>query len=195
MNGFLQDLRCAVRQFVKTPGLTAVVVLTIALGVGANTALFSVVNGVLLNPLPYPDPKQLVTLHESKANFETGSISYPNFRDWQKDNHTFSAMAIARDYAFSFTGTGEAEQLNGAFVSSDYFRILDVKPRLGRTFATGEDEIGAAPIALITEGLWQRKFSSEHDIVGKGIALDGDGYTIVGVIPSSSRLAVDSISA
>ena len=86
--------------------------------------------------MPYPNPEQLVTLHESKANFETGSISYPNFRDWQKDNRTFSTMAIARDYAFSFTGTGEAEQVGGAFVSSDYFRILDVKPLIGRSFAT-----------------------------------------------------------
>ncbi len=194
MNGLLQDLRSALRQLRKSPALTAVVVITIALGVGANTALFSVVNGVLLNPLPYPHPEQLITLHESKANFETGSISYPNFRDWEKDNHTFSAMAIARDYAFSLTGAGEAEQVSGAFLSSDYFRILDVKPLLGRTFAAGEDEIGAAPTAVITKGLWQRKFSSAPDIIGKGITLDGNSYTIVGVIPSSFRLAVDYLS-
>lgn len=194
MNGLLQDLRSALRQLRKSPALTAVVVITIALGVGANTALFSVVNGVLLNPLPYPDPEQLITLHESKANFETGSISYPNFRDWQKDNHTFSAMATARDYAFSLTGAGEAEQVSGAFLSSDYFRILDVKALLGRTFAPGEDEIGAAPIAVITKGLWQRKFSAAPDIIGKGITLDGNSYTIVGVIPSSFRLAVDYLS-
>jgi predicted permease len=195
MNGFLQDLRSALRQFIKMPGLTAIVVITIAIGVGANTALFSVVNGVLLNPLPYPNPEQLITLHESKANFETGSISYPNFRDWQKDNRTFSAMAIARDYAFSLTGAGEADQVSGAFVTSDYFRILDVKPLLGRAFSPGEDEVGAGPIALITKGLWQRKFSSAPDIIGKGITLDGTTYTIVGVIPSSFRLAVDYISA
>src|ERR1700690_4414608 len=113
MNGFLQDLRSAIRQFAKTPGLAAIVVLTIALGVGANTALFSIVNGVLLNPLPYPQPDQLVTLHESKQNFEHGSISFPNFRDWRRDNHTFSAMAISRGYAFSLTGAGEAVQVNG----------------------------------------------------------------------------------
>ena len=115
MNGFRQDLRYAIRQFVKTPGLTAIVVITIALGVGANTALFSVVNAVLLNPLPYPQPDQLVTLHESKPNFEHGSVSFPNFRDWRKDNHTFSAMAISRGYAFSLTGVGEAIQVNGEF--------------------------------------------------------------------------------
>jgi hypothetical protein len=106
MNGWLEDLRSALRQFVKTPGVTAVVIITIALGVGANTALFSVVNGVLLNPLPYPQPDQLVTLHQGKANFATGSIPFPDFRDWRKDNHTFSSMAISRGYAFSLTGAG-----------------------------------------------------------------------------------------
>jgi predicted permease len=190
MNGFLQDLRYAVRQSAKTPGITAVVVLTIALGVGANTALFSVVNGVLLNPLPYPQPEQLVTLHESKPNFESGSISFPNFRDWRKDNHTFSAMAISRGYSFGLTGAGEAAQVNGEFVASDLFSILGVKPLPGRTFAPGEDEIGASPIALISEGLWQRKFSSAADIVGKSVTLDGRGYTIIGVIPASFHFAM-----
>ena len=127
MNGLLQDLRSALRQLQKSPGLTAIVVITIALGIGANTALFSVVNGVLLNPLPYPHPGELVTLHESKPNFESGSISFPNFRDWRKDNHTFSAMAIYRGYAFSLTGVGDALQLNGEFVSSDFFSNLTRK--------------------------------------------------------------------
>jgi predicted permease len=190
MNGFLQDLRYAVRQFVKTPGLTLIVVITIALGVGANTALFSVVNGVLLNPLPYPQPEQLITLHESKANFETGSIPYPNFRDWRKNNHTFSGMAISRGSTFGLTGTGEALQLNGEFVTSDFFSVLGVRPVLGRTFAPGEDEIGASPVALISEGLWQRKFASAPDIVGKGMTLDGRGYTIVGVIPADFHFAM-----
>jgi predicted permease len=190
MKGFLQDLRSAIRQFTKTAGLTAVVVVTIALGIGANTALFSVVNGVLLNPLPYPDPEQLVTLHESKQNFEHGSISFPNFRDWRKDNHTFSAMAISRSYAFSLTGVGEAVQLNGEFVASEFFSVLGVKPILGRSFAPGEDEIGAAPLALINEGLWQRKFASAPDIIGKGITLDGRSYTIIGVIPASFHFAI-----
>ncbi len=190
MNGLLQDVRCTLRQFTKTPGLTAVVVVTIALGVGANTALFSVINGVLLNPFPYPQPEQLVTLHESKPNFDTGSISFLNFRDWRKDNHTFSAMAISRGSSFSLTGAGDAIQADGEFVASDFFSILGVKPVLGRTFAPGEDEINAAPIALISEGLWQRKFASAPDIVGKSLTLDGRGYTIVGVIPSSFHFAM-----
>ncbi len=195
MPGLVQDLRHAVRQFLKAPGVTAVVIITIALGIGANTALFSVVNGVLLNPLPYPQPDQLVALRESKPNFEWGTIPYPNFRDWQKDNRTFSSMAVWRNYAFSLTGTGEAEQVNGQFVSSDFLRILGVKPLLGRPFAPGEDEIGAAPIAVISEGLWRRKFNSATDVLGKGLTLDGKSYTIVGVIPASLHFPMGSASA
>ncbi|HTR26704.1 MAG TPA: ABC transporter permease [Terriglobales bacterium] len=190
MNSLRQDLQGAVRQFVKTPGLTAVVIITIALGIGANTALFSVVNGVLLNPLPYPEPEQLVTLHESKPNFDTGSISFPNFRDWHNDNHTFSSMAISRGYAFSLTGAGEATQEDGEFVTSDYFKVLGTKPLLGRTFARGEDEIGAAPVAVISEGLWRRKFASAPDIVGKIMTLNGRGFTIIGVIPANFHFAL-----
>ncbi len=190
MTGLLPDLRYATRQFLKAPGLTAVVVVTIALGVGANTALFSVVNGVLLNPLSYPQPEQLVALRESKPNFEFGSIPYPNFRDWQKDNRTFSSMAVWRNSAFSLTGTGEAEQVSGQFVSSDFFPIFGVKPLLGRSIAPGEDEIGAAPIALISEGLWRRKFNSAADILGKGITLDGDAYAIVGVVPATFHFSM-----
>jgi predicted permease len=138
--------------------------------------------------------EQLVTLHESKPNFETGSISYPNFRDWQKDNHTFSAMAIARGYAFSLTGAGDSIQVSSEFLSSDFFSILGVKPLLGRTFAPGEDEIGAGLVALISEGLWQRKFGSASDVLGKGITLDGKSYTIVGVIPSSFHFPMGSFA-
>src|SRR5512138_542373 len=163
--GLLQDVRHAIRQFTKMPGLTLVLLITIALGVGANTALFSVVNGVLLSPLPYPHPEQLVALRESKANFEFGTIPYLNFRDWQKNNRTFSSMAIWRSYNFNVTGAGEAEQVFGQFISSDFFPILGTNALLGRTFAPGEDEIGSAPIALISEGLWRRKFGSASDIV------------------------------
>lgn len=190
MNGFLQDLRYAVRQSLKTPALTAIVMITIALGVGANTALFSVVNGVLLNPLPYPQPEQLVALRESKPNFEYGSIPYPHFRDWQKDNRTFSAMAVWRNSAFSLTGAGDAEQVSGQFVTSDFFPIFGVKPMMGRGLAPGEDEIGGPPIALISEGLWRRKFSSAGDILGKGITLDGNAYTIVGIIPATFHFSM-----
>ncbi len=192
MQPFLQDLHYALRQLTKSPGFTAVAILTLALGIGANTAIFSVINGVLLNPLPFPQPNQLVTLSESKPNFDRGSISYPNFRDWQKDNRSFSAMAIARSYAFSLTGRGAAEQVNAEFISSDFFPLLGVNPLMGRTFAAGEDQIGAAPLALVSEGFWKRKLEAAPDVMGKGLTLDGRNYTIVGVIPASFHLRIPS---
>jgi len=190
MEALLQDLRYGFRMLVKSPGFTVVAIVTLALGIGANTALFSVIHGVLLSPLPFPEPDQLVTLHENKPNFEGGSISYPNFRDWQKDNHTFSALGLARTYAFSLTGIGEAEQVNGGFVSSDFFSVLGVNPVMGRTFAPDEERVGAGPVALIGAGLWQRKFSSAPDILGKSITLDGRDYSIVGVMPANFHLLI-----
>ena len=187
-----RDLRYAARMLRKNPGFTAVAILTLALGIGANTSLFSVVNGVLLNPLPYPHPEQLVTLSESKPNFDSGSISYPNFRDWQKDNHSFSSIAISRAYSFSLTGMGEAEQLRARFISSDFFPLLGVHPVVGRTFVPGEDEIGAAPIAMISAGLWNHKFGSSPEAMGKSLTLDGREYTIVGVFPADFELFLRS---
>jgi predicted permease len=194
MATLMEDIRYGLRMLRKAPGFALVVVLTLALGIGANTALFSVVNGVLLHPLPYPEPDQLVRLHESKPSFETGSISYPNFRDWQKENKTFSAMAISRDNSFALTGSGEAEQLSAELTSSDFFSLLGVKPVIGRVFASGEDEIGAAPVAIISASLWERKFSSSPGILGKGITLDGRDYTVIGVVPSNFNLLLRNSS-
>jgi predicted permease len=190
METLFQDLRYGIRQLRKSPGFAAVAIITLALGIGVNTIIFSVVNGVLLSPLPFTAPDQLVTLHENKPNFEGGSLSYPNFRGWQKDNHTFSSMAIARLYGFSLTRAGEPEQINGELVSSDFFPTLGVNPVLGRSFAAGEDEVGAEPVAMISAGLWQRKFSSAPDILSKSLTLDGKNYSIVGVIPASFHLRV-----
>jgi predicted permease len=194
MATLVEDIRYGLRMLRKAPGFTLVAVLTLGLGIGANTALFSVVNGVLLSPLPYPHPEQLVTLHESKPNFETGSISYPNFRDWQKENKTFSAMAISRSSSVGLTGDAEPEQLSAELITSDFFSLLGVKPVIGRFFAPGEDEISAAPIVLISAGLWQRKFSSSAGILGKAITLDGQDYTVVGVVPANFNLLMRSSS-
>ncbi|MGB9414901.1 MAG: ABC transporter permease, partial [Acidobacteriaceae bacterium] len=176
----------------KSRGFTIVAIVTLALGIGGNTAIFSIVSGVLLHPLPFAQPEQLVALHESKPNFNQGSISYPNFLDWQKDNRTFSAIAVARGYAFSLTGKGEAEQVNAEFVSGSFFPVLGVNPILGRTFTPAEEQAGAAPVALISEGLWRRKFSSSSNILGQNITLDGRDFTIVGVIPASFHLRLPS---
>jgi predicted permease len=187
---FFADMRYGLRMLAKNAGFTAVAVLTLTLGIGANTALFSVVNGVLLNPLPYPHPDELMWLAESKPNFATGSISFPNFLDWQKNNHSFVAMGVSRGFPFSLTGMGDAEQVRGVFLSSDFFTVLGVQPAMGRMFRAGEDQIGAAPIAIISDGLWKRKFGGAPEAVGKSLALDGKEYTIVGVVPANFNLAL-----
>ena len=184
----LEDVQYGLRVLWKNPRFLTAAVLTLALGIGANTALFSIVNGVLLNPLPYPDPEQLVTLHESKPNFSTGSISFPNFLDWQKDNQTFSSMAVQRGTSFILTGIGDAEQIDAQFVSSNFFRQLGVRPVIGRDFAAGEDLVGAAPIAMITAGFWKRKFASANDVIGRSLTLDGKAYIVIGVVPANFDL-------
>src|ERR1700682_1916606 len=184
----VQDLLLVIRMLLRTPGFTAVVVLTLALGIGANVAIFSVVNGVLLNPLPFAQPNQLVTLDQSKPNFENGALTYPNFRDLQKENRTFAAMAISRGFAFSLIGTGEAERINARLVSADFFSVFAVKPALGRTFSTGEDEPGVGPVAIISSDLWQRKFAAAQDVLSRSLTLDDKSYAIVGVIPESFSL-------
>src|SRR6266511_4773817 len=183
-----QDLRYGVRMLLKNPGFTAGVVLTLALGIGANAALFSVVNGVLLNTLPFPQPERLIALNQSKPNFPRGAIPYPNFRDWQRENQTFAAMAISRRASFSLLGAGEPEQVDGRWVSASFFSVLGVKPLLGRDFASGEDERGAGPVALISAALWQRKFSASPAVLGQSLTLDDKSYTIVGVLPANFTL-------
>jgi predicted permease len=183
-----QDLRFAARMLWKDPGFAAVAVLTLALGIGGNTAIFSIVNGVLLNPLPLPHPEQLVALHESKPNFVGGAISYPNFLDWRRENHSFSAMAAARHYSFSMTGRGDAEYLRGEIISAGFFALAGARPMLGREFTAAEEQPGAAPSAVISEGLWRRKFGAAARILGETITLDGKNFSIVGVMPASFRL-------
>ena len=183
-----QDLRYGFRMLLKNPGFSAVIVLTLALGIGANASLFSVVNGVLLNPLPYPQPDQLITLHQSKPNFATGAIPYPNFLDWKKENQTFSAMALSRGSSFSLLGAGEPERVGGRRVTAEFFSVLGVQPALGRNFAPGEDERGAGPVVLISAELWQRKFNSSPDAIGKSLTLDDKSYAIIGVLPAGFNL-------
>jgi predicted permease len=183
--GILQDIHYAFRMMHKSPGFTAVAVLTLALGIGANIAIFCIVNGVLLNPLPFPHPQELTVLYEHTANFDKSSISYPNFLDWQRTNSTFASMAAYRHEDFNITGSGEPERVRGGMVSAEFFPILGVKPLLGRLFVRDEDGLGAAPVALLAEGFWQRRFGSARDIIGKQIIMNGDAYTIVGVLPAS----------
>src|SRR5262249_43565941 len=187
-----QDLRYGFRVLAKSPGFSIIAILTLALGIGANTAIFSVVNGVLLNPLPYPHPDQLVSMFQEIPNFQNASISYPNFLDWQKMNRTFQAMAAYRGTGFNLTGNGDPERLHGEMISAGFFEILGVNPLLGRTFSADEDRLGANPTVMITEGLWKRKFGSRADVIGQRIVLNDVGRTIIGVVPSSFHLRIQN---
>ncbi|MFZ0882948.1 MAG: ABC transporter permease [Candidatus Acidiferrales bacterium] len=188
MESLIQDLKYAVRMLIKSPSFTAIAILTLALGIGANTALFSVVNGVLLRPLPYAQPDRLVVLSEKSHNFESSSISYPNFLDWQRSNSAFSSIAAYRSDDFNITGSGEPERVRVGMISAGFFEMLGINPVRGRLFNNNEDRLGAAPVAVISAGLWERKFGSAPDIVGKSITMNGDGYTVIGVVPASFRL-------
>ena len=145
-------------------------------------------NTVLLHPIALPHPEELVAVDASKPNFEHGSISYPNFRDWQRDNRSFAALAVFRHRGFLLTGTGESERLHGDLVSSDLFSALGVQPVIGRLFAPGEDEIGRAPLVLIGQGLWARKFGSDPGVVGRVV-----GFSMAAPLPSSASFHRPSI--
>jgi predicted permease len=181
MMNFWQDVRYALRVLSKSRGFAAIAVLTLALGIGANTALFSVVNGVLLNPLPFTNPDELYEVYTKTSSFEQNSISYPNFLDWQKDNHSFSSLGAFRSDDFNLTGVGDPERLHAHMISAEFFPTLGLKPVLGRNFRSDEDRAGAAPVAILGDGLWKRKFGSSKDVIGKNISLNGKSYTVVGV--------------
>ena len=189
----LQDIRYAFRMLLKKPGFTLVVVLTLALGIGANAAIFSVVKGVLLNPLPFPEPDQLVTFHQSKPNFDTGAIPYLNFVDLQRENQTFSSMAISRSAGFTLLGAGEAERVTARMVSADFFTVYGIKPALGRNFTSEDDRKGADPVTIISDRLWARKFNSAPDLVDKSITLDDGSYRVVGILPGSFKGTVADV--
>ena len=178
------DLRYAFRMLRKAPGFTTVAMLSLAIGIGANTALFSIVNGVLFNPLPYPNPDRLVVLYTRTADGSPSTTSYPNFLDWARANHSFAAMATYRPDSFSVTGTAESERVPADMVSASFFPLLGVQPALGRTFLPNEDQLGASPVVMIGSGLWKRRFGSSLDILGRPIMLNGTAYTIIGVIPA-----------
>jgi len=183
MAGFRNDLKYAIRMLARSPGFTAVAILTLALGIGANTAIFSVVNGVLLNPLAYPHPGQLVAVYGKAPGATQGYITYLNFLDWQRENQTFSSMAMYRNQDYNFTGAGQAERLSGFMISASFFQTLGVRPILGRDFGAADDQVGAAPVVILGGGFWKRRFGSSRGILGKALTLNGTSYTIVGVIP------------
>lgn len=187
MNTLWQDIRFAVRMLLKNPGISAVVVLVLALGIGANTTIFSVVNAVLLRPLPYEDPDGLVRLSEDSPQVPEMSISYPNFLDWREQNKVFSKIAAMQFRSLNLIGSDEPERLQGRAVSAEFFDVLGVKPASGRSFMAEEDRPGANRVCIVSDGLWKRRFGSDPSLVGKQLTLSGESYTVVGVLPSSYR--------
>ena len=179
----LQDLRLSLRMLRKNPVFTAIVVLTLALGIGVNVAIFSVVNGVLLNPLPYPDPEQLVIISQNKPNFDMGAVSYTNFLDLQRENKTLSGMAIFRRHTFTVLDATGSEGVDGRHVSAEFFSVLGLKPVLGRAFMLHEDKPESQPVVVISTNFWQRKFGGATDVLGKTLNVDEKVFTIIGVAP------------
>ena len=183
MQALIQDLRYALRMLRKSPAFAAIAVVTLGLGIGASTALFSVVNGVLLNPLEYPQPGRLVAIYETNAGQDRAPISYPNFLDWQRDSRSFASMAMYRHEDYNLTGAPQGERVNGFMVSADFFRTLGIHPMLGRDLRAEDDVLGAAPVALLSDAFWHRHFGGRTEVVGQAIDLNGTNYTIVGILP------------
>ena len=184
-----KDVRYALRTLARRPGFTAVAAITLALGIGANTAIFSVVNGVLLRPFDYPEAERLVALRESNPSKQPDSqVSPANFLEWQRQNTVFSDLATYRTVSYNLTGDGNPERLLAGRVSAGFFKTLGVGPILGREFSPEEDQLGRDKVVLISEGLWRRRFGSDASVIGKTLKLSGENFTVIGVMPASLRL-------
>jgi putative ABC transport system permease protein len=182
-----RDLRYGLRMLLKNPGFTIVAVVALALGIGANTAIFSVVNTVLLRPLPYQDQDRLVMVWEdnSKQGFPRDTPAAANYVDWRDQNHVFENMAAIVEISFNLTGAGDPARIDGRRVSANLFSLLGVEPQLGRAFRPEEDQPGANHVVIISHALWQQRFGSDPAIIGKAINLNGESFTVVGMMPGN----------
>ena len=183
------DARYAFRMMRKNPGFAAIAILTLALGIGANTAIFSVVYAVLLKPLPYADPSQLVLVTEAKPQegVELTGTSYPNFEDWRAQNNVFSELAADQAHDLTVTGRGEPFVVNTTVVTPEIFALLEAQPLLGRTFVPGDGKRGAAPVVILSENIWRSRFGADPKIVGSSVSLDKRSFTILGIMRSGFR--------
>lgn len=185
MTTLLQDLRYGFRMLGRNPGFMTVAVLTLALGIGANTAMFSVVDAVLLRPLPYPQPDRLVMVWESWQG-HNDDLAPADFLDVRQQNHVFTAMAGFKSQSFEMTsgeGASQAAQIDGAIVSASFFSVLGIQPKLGRGFSTADGEPGAARVVVLSAALWQAQFGGTPLILGRKLLLNREPYTVVGVMP------------
>src|SRR5882757_5586726 len=188
MTGLMQDLRYALRQLRRNPGFTVVAVLTLGLGIGANTGIFTVVEGVVLAPLRYREPDRLVMVWENNPRFPRVWNSYPNFQDWQRSARSFQQMTAFRQQGVDLTSPGTPSHFNSSQISLGFFSTLGVELALGREFTPQEDRHGGAPAAVISKRLWQERFGGSHEVLGKPVTVDGVNYSIVGVAPPGFRL-------
>ena len=184
-----QDLKFSFRMLSKNPGFTAIAILTLALGIGANTAIFSFVYGVLLAPLPYQNPSRLVMLNETTPRVGNVSTSYPNFLDWRTQSKSFSQMAYVEEMSFNLAGAGvsQPENIIADAVSPNFLSMMGVQPLLGRDFEPSEEKTGTAPVVLLSYPLWQSHFGGDHGVIGRTLTLDGRSFTIIGVLPANYR--------
>jgi putative ABC transport system permease protein len=187
MSTLWNDVRYAVRLMIKNPAFTLIAIVTLALGIGANTAIFTVVNAVLLRPLGFHDPTRLVMVAE-KSQYPTISTSYANYVDWRDQSHSFESLEATRGATITLTGAGEPDRLNSRYATAGMFPLLGVEAVAGRTFHPDEDRAGGAPVVLLSYGLWQRRFGGAPDTLGKSVTLDSHPYTIVGILPKGFEL-------
>jgi len=189
MGTFLKDMRYGIRTLAKSPGFTVIVVLTLALGIGANTAIFSLVNAVLLAPLPYRQPDNLVMVWSKNIakGYEISPVSGGEFSEWKSENSAFSDMAASSDALYTLTGAGDPQVVVGYQFSADFFRLLGARPELGRTFVDEEDHPGGPNVVVLGDAIWRRKFHADRDILGKSVTLDGKPFTVIGVMPPDFR--------
>jgi putative ABC transport system permease protein len=185
MNTLWQDMRYGARMLIKNPGVTIIVIVALALGIGANTAIFSVVNAVLLRPMPYDESDRLVFLNEKSPVLDEMSISYPNFLDWREHNQTFEKMGVYNRASYNLTGAGEAERIVTGQVSADLFSVLRVNPLHGRVFTNDEDKPGGTPVVVLSYALWQRRFGGQMSVLDQPITLNSKPYTVIGIMPES----------
>ncbi|HXQ74252.1 MAG TPA: ABC transporter permease, partial [Pyrinomonadaceae bacterium] len=185
METLLKDIRYGVRGLWKRPGFTAVAVLTLALGIGANTAIFSVVNAVLLRPLQFRDPDRLVMIWEDAtfAGFPRNTPAPANYVDWKTQTQSFEDIAASAESTFNLTGDGDPERVAAYSVTANFFPLLGVAPALGRVFAAEDDRPGAQKVAVLSHALWQTRYGGDRQIINRDIQLDGEKYTVVGVMP------------
>src|SRR5258705_9364257 len=188
MQTLFQDLRYGARMLLKNPGITFVVVLALALGIGANTAIFSVVNAVLLRPLPFEQADRLVFLNETSKAMDEISISYPNFIDWRNQNHVFEKICVYNRNSYNLTGYGDAERILTAQMSADVFAALRVNAAIGRVFTNEEDKPGGPPVVVLSYGLWQRRFGGQPGILNQALTFNAKSYTVIGVMPQGFQI-------